>query len=111
MATKVREFIYADGVVTGPREYMLERGNARIEQIFEGTCFTFDEGVRSGAGAGVAELVLTFLQADYVAWKGLQTLVCTCRQLMLSTGHIVDKADWLCEWGVESIADLPPEAR
>lgn len=32
-------------------------------------------------------------------------------QLVLSTGHVVDLGTWLEEWGVESIVDLPAEAR
>ena len=111
MSTIVGEFTYADGVVSGPAEYMRERGNDRIERILEGSCSVFNAGARFSAGVGVATLVLTSLQTDYAAWKGLQALVDTCRRLMLSTGHVVNKADWLREWGVSSITDLPPEAR
>ena len=110
MSTTVGEFTYADGVVDGPAEYMRERGNDRIELIFEGTCLAFNEGVRL-VGIDVATLVLAFLQTDYAWWRGRRPMVDTCRRLMLSTGHIVDKVDWLREWEVSSIADLPPEAR
>lgn len=79
MATKIGEFIYADGVVTGPREYMLERGNARIEQILEGACPVFNAGVRFSAETGTVTLVLTSLQTDYAGWKGLRSLVASAR--------------------------------
>lgn len=79
MSTKVGEFTYADGVVSGPAEYMRERGNDRIERILAGTCSAFAAGVRFGAGVDTATLVLTSLQTDYAGWKGLRSMVARFR--------------------------------
>ncbi len=108
--TTVGEFTFADGVVSGPAEYMRERGSERLDRILRDDDAVFNAGARLG-GKSAETLVLVSLQTDYAGWKGLRSLVDTCRVLTLGTGHVVDKAAWLREWGVTSIADLPTEAR
>ncbi len=72
MSTIVGEFTYQDGVVSGPAEYMRERGNGRIERILEGTCSVFNAGARFSAGTDTATLVLASLQTDYANWRGVR---------------------------------------
>lgn len=71
--TTVGAFTYADGTVTGPAEYMDERGEARLAKMLAGEDTVFNAGVRFHGG-DTATLVLVSLQTDFAAWKGMREL-------------------------------------
>lgn len=56
--------------IAGPKAYMEEQGNARIEKIEAGECVVFRASLQHSPNIGTA--VLVSLQTDYAAWKGLQ---------------------------------------
>lgn len=74
-ATKVGEFTYENGVVSGPVEYMLERGNARLDRILRGEDSVFNAGCRFNPEVSTENLVLVSLQTDYAGWRGTRELV------------------------------------
>jgi hypothetical protein len=76
--TTVGEFTFADGVVTGPGEYMRERGSERLDRILRGDDAVFNAGARFSAESA-EKLVLVSLQTDYAGWKGLRSLVAVTR--------------------------------
>ncbi len=74
MATTVGRFIYEDGTLTGPAEYMRERGDARLAKIVAGEDVVFNFGAMSGRGDTIT-LVLVSLQTDYAGWLGTRELL------------------------------------
>lgn len=60
------------GVVSGPKEYMEERGSARIRSIEDGQDVVFNFGVTSAPDVFTA--VLVSLQTDYASWRGARQL-------------------------------------
>ena len=71
----VGAFTYEDEVVTGPAEYMRERGNARLAKILAGEDTVFNAGCQFSPGSDTATLVLTSLQTDYANWLGSRSLL------------------------------------
>lgn len=79
---EVGAFVYEDGSVTGPAEYMREQGFARIRKIEAGEDVVFNIGVGRGTPAGSwlqadgpqspspEVALLVSLQTDYAGWKG-----------------------------------------
>lgn len=70
---KVGEFTLENGTVSGPAEYMRERGNERLERIMSGTDTVFNFGCRQSPNVETA--VLVSLQTDYAAWRGTKALL------------------------------------
>ena len=68
---KVGEFTYENGTVSGPAQYMTEKGNAKVEDILAGRSAVFNYGVGL-PGANPAQLVLVALQTDYAGWRGMR---------------------------------------
>lgn len=78
----VGRFTYEDGVVTGPADYMKERGNARLRSIEAGTDVVFNVGMGldpypgswlkvDGPQSPNAETaILVSLQTDYAGYLG-----------------------------------------
>lgn len=60
--------------VSGPAEYMRERGNERIDRITSGKDTVFNAGVRFSAEPA-EKLLLVSLQTDYAGWKGTRELL------------------------------------
>lgn len=57
------------GALTGPADYLAERGNARVEAILSGDRDpVFVEGYRQTRS--VEQALLVSLQTDYAGWKG-----------------------------------------
>jgi hypothetical protein len=73
--TTVGEFTYEDGTVTGPAEYMKERGNTRLKKILDGEDHVFNAGARFSPMTSTEKLVLVSLQTDYAGWKGTRELL------------------------------------
>lgn len=60
-------FTIKDGVVTGPADYMAERGRARIREIEAGRDVVFN---MAPSHVTVEQAVIASLQTDYAAWLG-----------------------------------------
>lgn len=61
------------GEVSGPEEYMRERGFARIARIESGNDVVFNMGCVHSPNVETA--VLVSLQTDYAGWKGTRQLL------------------------------------
>lgn len=70
---EVGEFSCEGGTITGPKDYMEERGSARLERILDGDDAVFNAGCQFGGGSP-ERLVLVSLQTDFAAWKGTRAL-------------------------------------
>jgi len=66
------EFTYENGTLSGPKQYMEERGNERLEQILAGRCTSFNMTCHLSPSVEMA--VLVSLQTDYAGWRGMQSL-------------------------------------
>lgn len=79
---EVGAFVYENGSVTGPAEYMSEQGFARLAKIEAGDDVVFNVGMGRSPYPGswlqvdgpqspnFETAVLVSLQTDYAAWKG-----------------------------------------
>lgn len=68
---QVGEFtLTAGGTVTGPAEYMRERGSDHLRQIEQGQ----DVIVNSGYSPDIETAILVSLQTDYAAWRGARQM-------------------------------------
>lgn len=82
---EIGAFTIDGDVVTGPADYMKERGNDRLRAIEAGTDVVFNMGMGRAPSALYASLtgmdgtplspdpetaILVSLQTDYAAWKG-----------------------------------------
>jgi hypothetical protein len=56
--------------LSGPAEYMKERGNAYVAECLAGTCAVFNYGLTASPDAETALLVA--LQTDYGAYAGMK---------------------------------------
>jgi len=65
------------GEVSGPEEYMRERGFARIARIEAGQDVVFNMGCTRSPNVETA--VLVSLQTDYAGWKGTRQLLNSLR--------------------------------
>lgn len=72
--TTVGPFAMKDGVVTGPADYMRERGSERLDRITRGEDHVFNAGCRF-SDSSAETLVLVSLNTDYGAWKGARELL------------------------------------
>lgn len=63
--------------VSGPAEYMEERGFAKLDAIMAGTDVLFNFGCVKSPSVEVA--VLVSLQTDYAGWKGTRQLLAGLR--------------------------------
>ena len=73
--TTVGKFTFEDGAVSGPAEYMRERGNVRLDRILRGEDTVFNAGCQFAPnGTPTVTLVLTSIQTDYAAWLGSRSL-------------------------------------
>lgn len=72
MKVEVGAFTYENGVLTGPVEYMAERGNARLDRILSGQDAVFNFGCTRAPS--VEQAILVSLQTDYAGWKGMRGL-------------------------------------
>jgi hypothetical protein len=69
MKYEVGRFALEDGVVSGPAEYMRERGDARLREIEAGRDSVFNAGLQFGS-PNVETAILVSLQTDYAGWLG-----------------------------------------
>ena len=72
MRHEVGQFTYdtETGTLTGPAEYMQEKGNAKLEDILAGRDVVANFGMLKSPNAHTA--VLVALQTDYAGWHGMQ---------------------------------------
>jgi hypothetical protein len=71
MAVKVvGHFTYEDGILLGPRDYMLEQGNALLDKILAGEDTIFN--LTKDQSPDVETAILVRLQTDYAGWQGLK---------------------------------------
>jgi hypothetical protein len=77
MKTTCGKFTLDNGTLTGPAEYMRQRGNALADAICAGKDAVFN--MTSHLSPSVEMAVLVRLQTDYAAWRG-------ARQLMAALG-------------------------
>ncbi len=64
------QFSIEEGVLTGPRKYMEEQGNALVDKIMAGEDMIFN--MTSGQSPDVEVAVLVRLQTDYAGWIGFK---------------------------------------
>ena len=69
---KVGAFEVKAGALYGPKTYMKEQGNTKLEEILAGDSVVFNYGIKQHPDLATALLVA--MQTDYAAWKGMQTL-------------------------------------
>lgn len=74
MIKRVGEFsIDTDtSTISGPAEYMRERGNDRIDRIAAGLDTVFNFALREHRDQDMA--VLVSIQTDYAGWKGMRQI-------------------------------------
>lgn len=71
MAVKVvGQFTYEDGILCGPRDYMLEQGNNVLDKILAGEDTIFN--LTKDQSPDVETAILVRLQTDYAGWLGLK---------------------------------------
>jgi len=70
---RVGVFVYEDGLVQGPSDYMMERMDAMLEKIRNGDSAVFNHGMAQ-PNPDWLMVTLVALQTDYNAWKGMRAL-------------------------------------
>lgn len=68
----VGRFTFEAGAVSGPAEYMAERGNALLEACLTGKNVVFNYGLTASPDPETALMVA--LQTDYAAYAGMKGL-------------------------------------
>jgi hypothetical protein len=66
----VGHFTYEDGILLGPRDYMLAQGNVLLDNILAGEDTIFN--MTKDQSPDVETAVLVRLQTDYAGWLGLK---------------------------------------
>jgi len=66
----VGAFSLADGILSGPQDYMLARGNALVDQILAGEDPIYN--LTANRSPDVETAILVRLQTDYAGWLGLK---------------------------------------
>lgn len=66
----VGHFTYEDGILLGPRDYMLEQGNALLDKILTGEDTIFN--MTKDQSPDVETAILVRLQTDYAGWLGIK---------------------------------------
>lgn len=69
---KIGEFEYKDGSVYGPKSYMLEQGNAKLDAIMSGQAAGFNAMLAARPDISPVQMVLVALQTDYAGWIGMK---------------------------------------
>ncbi len=64
------QFSMEDGVLSGPRKYMEEQGNALVDKILAGEDMILN--MTSGQSPDVETAILVRLQTDYAGWIGFR---------------------------------------
>ena len=71
MAVKVvGQFTYEEGILLGPRDYMLEQGNALLDKVLAGEDSVLNMTMTQSPDIETA--ILVRLQTDYAGWLGLK---------------------------------------
>lgn len=71
MAVKVvGRFTYEDGILLGPRDYVLEQGNTLLDKILAGEDTIFN--MTNDQSPDIETAILVRLQTDYAGWLGLK---------------------------------------
>lgn len=65
-----------EGSFSGPKEYMNEQGNAKLDQILAGKCETFN--ATTHLSPDLATAILVWMQTDYAGWLGTRQLERLC---------------------------------
>lgn len=66
----------AEGSFSGPKEYMNEQGNNRLDQILAGKSVAFNQTVHLSPNLAIA--ILVHMQTDYAGWLGARQLERLC---------------------------------
>ena len=66
----VGKFTYEDGILLGPRDYMLEQGNVLLDKILAGEDTIFN--MTKDQSPDIETAILVRLQTDYAGWLGLK---------------------------------------
>lgn len=69
---KIGEFEYKEGAVYGPKAYMLEQGNAKLDSIMSGQAAGFNAMLAARPDISPVQMVLVTLQTDYAGWIGMR---------------------------------------
>ncbi len=64
------QFSIEDGVLTAPRTYMEEQGNAIVDKVLAGEDTIFN--MTSGQSPDVETAILVRLQTDFAGWIGFK---------------------------------------
>ncbi len=70
MTQTVGSFTLADGILSGPQDYMLEQGNALVDKILAGEDPIYN--LTASQSPNVETAVLVRLQTDYAGWLGFK---------------------------------------
>ncbi len=75
MTKTVGAFTIKDGSLYGPKEYMDEQGNAKLDEILGGVSVVFNTSMRLNPHQDIETAILVALQTDYAGWKGTKQLL------------------------------------
>lgn len=72
---RIGAFEVRGGVLSGPRAYMDDRGDEKLDAILDGRDVGFNAGLaaeplRRSTDEEIARRVLVHLQTDYAGWRG-----------------------------------------
>lgn len=66
-------FTYQKGTISGPKEYMEQKGNALISKIEDGRDPVFN--ITADQSPDLITAILVRLQTDYAGWIGVKRLI------------------------------------
>lgn len=69
---KIGKFEFKEGAVYGPKDYMLQQGNTKLDAILAGQAAGFNAMLAARPDADPVQMVLVALQTDYAGWVGMQ---------------------------------------
>ncbi len=72
MKKQVGQFSIESGVLSGPKQYMEEKGRARLERILTGEDVVFNASLFYSPDAETG--ILVSMQTDYAGWLGQKEL-------------------------------------
>lgn len=72
MKKQVGAFTIENDVLSGPKQYMEERGNAKLERMLAGEDVVFNTSLLHSPDTATG--VLVALQTDYAGWLGQKEL-------------------------------------
>ena len=75
MTKTVGQFTIKDGSLYGPKDYMAEQGNAKLDEILSGVSVVFNTSIRLNPGQDIETAILVTLQTDFAGWKGTRELL------------------------------------